>query len=132
MELPIFLPCCASQIHLQRTMPEPIGLEKGVGLHYNVISKTAVAATGVIQRIRRKKPKNLSTAKVRLTFPNLKAVYSNRDSGSARQETCRRQKVSHERHQKILCAFRGYCGSTMLPMNSTVPVALSRIAKKNG
>ena len=31
----------------------------------------------------------------------------------------------------IVCVF-GYCGSTMEPMNSRVPVSLSRIAQKKG
>jgi len=38
-------------------MPEPIGLEKRVGLHYNVIPKGAVAPTGLTGRIGLKKLK---------------------------------------------------------------------------
>jgi hypothetical protein len=37
-------------------MPEPIGLEKRVGLHYNAVGNTAVAITPLIYEIRPKKP----------------------------------------------------------------------------
>jgi hypothetical protein len=59
VQLAVFLPPCASQIHLERTMPEPIGLEKGVGLRYSIIPKPAVVATGVRCSIGLKNPKTV-------------------------------------------------------------------------
>jgi hypothetical protein len=55
MLLAVFFPRCTSQIHLHRTLPELIRLEKRVGLHYNVISKSLVVAFGFTRLSRLKK-----------------------------------------------------------------------------
>jgi hypothetical protein len=57
-------------------MPEPIGLEKRVGLHYNPVGNAAVAITPLIREIRRKNLKTLGSCESQVSQNLSDSVWS--------------------------------------------------------